>query len=201
MNGSTRGQSAGGKERCLFESHGLLRPQSLFESILSSLPAGFQFRQQRLPLGTERPVTLPAVITNGVACEAGLFDQRQRPRGRGLVNTESFSQLRCGQVWDRVEKLQRRKLRGMEARVGKHVLVDHGYGAGDLSHSSAVTRERHQFHGRYSTCIYMRGQDVTHSALQGPYWLEHPAEVELEADQVFRNSAQPAPWAPSRLSR
>ena len=201
MNGSTRGQSAGGKERCLFESHGLLRPQSLFESILSSLPAGFQFRQQRLPLGTERPVMLPAVITNGVACEAGLFDQRQRPRGRGLVNTESLSQLRCGQVWDRVEKLQRRKLRGMEARVGKHVLVDHGYGAGDLSHSSAVTRERHQFHGRYSTCIYILRQHVTHSALQGPYWLEHPAEAELEADQVFRNSAQPAPWAPSRLSR
>jgi hypothetical protein len=73
MNGSTRGQSAGGKERCLFESHGLLRPQSLFESILSSLPAGFQFRQQRLPLVTERPVTLPAVITNSVACEAAFF--------------------------------------------------------------------------------------------------------------------------------
>ena len=142
MNGSTRGQSAGGKERCFLESHGLLRPQSLLESTLSSLPAGFQFRQQRLPRVTERPVTLPAVMTNSVACEAGLLDQRQRPRGRGLVNTESLSQLRCGQVWGRFDELQRRELRGMQAAAGKHVLVQDRCGSGSLPQRCTITGER-----------------------------------------------------------
>src|SRR5438105_5996402 len=56
MNGLSLGESAGGAVRCVFQRHGLGRSQALFESVLSGLPAGFQFPQERFPLGAERPV-------------------------------------------------------------------------------------------------------------------------------------------------
>jgi hypothetical protein len=147
MNGLSRGESAGGAVRCVFQRHGLGRSQALFESVLSGLPAGFQFPQQRFPLGAERPVALSAVSTDRIACKASLLYERQRPRGRRLVNAKSLRQLRCGQASGRVEKLQRRELRGMEAAAGEHIFVEHGYSPGGLPKRGAVTRERHQFHG------------------------------------------------------
>src|SRR5207249_9570481 len=105
MNGLSRGESAGGEVRCFFQSCRFRPPQALLEGLLRGLPARFQLPYQRLPLSAERPVTLPAIITDGIACKAGLPDQRQCPRGRGLIDAKRLRQLRCGQVWGRVEKL------------------------------------------------------------------------------------------------
>ena len=131
----------GREVRCFFQCHGLRPSQALLESFLSSLPARFQLPYQRLPLSAERPVALPAVITDGIACKAGLPDQRQCPRGRGLIDAKRLRQLRCGQASGPVEKLQRRELRGMEAAAGEHIFVEHGYCPGGLPKRGAVTGE------------------------------------------------------------
>src|SRR6266513_2885416 len=140
MNGLSRGESAGGEVRCFFQSCRFRPPQALLEGLLRGLPAGFQFRLERLPLGAESPAALPAVSTDSIACQASLLDERQHPRGRGLINAESLRQLRCGQVWGRVEKLQRRELRGMQAATGEHIFVQHRYSPGGLPQGCAVTR-------------------------------------------------------------
>lgn len=86
-------------------------------------------------------MTLPAVITNGIACVAGLLDQGQRPSGRGLINANRIGQLRRGQVWRCIEKLQCRILRGMKATAGEHLLVKHRDSSGGLPERGAVTRK------------------------------------------------------------
>jgi hypothetical protein len=108
-----------------------------------SLP---QFPYYRLPLGSESPVAPPPVATNTVSCKASLLDQRQSPRRRGLVNAKGLGQLRSCQMRDRIEKLQRRVLRGREAAVGEHVLVEYCRSSGGLPKSCAITGERFQFH-------------------------------------------------------
>src|ERR1700720_2439205 len=92
MNGLSRGESAGGAVRCVFQRHGLGPSQALFESVLSGLPARFQLPQQRFAVRSERPVALPAVITNSIVCVAGLFYQSQRPSGCGLINAKRIRQ-------------------------------------------------------------------------------------------------------------
>src|SRR6267143_2791657 len=141
MNGLSRGESAGGAVRCVFQRHSLGRSQAPFESVLSGLPAGFQLPQQRFALRLERPVALPAVITNGIACVAGLFDQSQRPSGWGLINAKRVRQLRRGQVWRCIEKLQCRVLRSMKPTAGEHLLVKHRDSPGGLPERGAVTRK------------------------------------------------------------
>jgi len=100
-------------------------------------------------------MALSAVITNRIACKASLLYQSQRPRGCCLVNAKSLRQLGCGEIWDRVEKLQRGKLRGMKATIAEDPLIEHSYSPGGLPKRGAVTRKRHQFHSTHSTCIYM----------------------------------------------
>jgi hypothetical protein len=100
-----------------------------------------------LSLGGESPVAPPPVATDRIVCKTSLLDQRQCPRRRGLVNAKRLGQLRCRQMRDRIEKLQRRVLRGREAAVGEHVLVEYSRSSGGLSKSCAITGERFQFHG------------------------------------------------------
>jgi hypothetical protein len=92
-------------------------------------------------------VALPPIVTDTVACETSLLDQRQCPRGRGLVNAKSLGNLGCRQMRGRIEKLQGRVLRGMDAAVGEHVLVEYRRRSGGLPKSCAITGERSQFHG------------------------------------------------------
>ena len=136
-----RRQSAGGKIRGLFQSHGFRPSQALLKSLLSGLPGRSQLSQLRVPFRGQGPAPLPAVTADSIDRKTTLSNQRQGSCSRGLVDANRLCQFRRGQVRGEVEYLQRGVLRGVQATVGEQFLIKDGHGSRNLAHCGAVTRK------------------------------------------------------------
>src|SRR5215470_7770959 len=144
---SLRAQLARGEVRRLLQRHSVRAPQPFLEGFLRRLPLGPQPPQLCLPLRGQHPVTLPAVTANGIRREAALLDQRQSPRGGGLVDADRLGELRSREIGGQLDDLQRRVLRGVQSAVPDHLLIEYGDGPGSLAQRRTVAGKRLQFHG------------------------------------------------------